>query len=213
MIDTISNQYIERLIKVTLLQSELIEIDKLLQSKLEGGMLQMLLIKNTFLTVSNFVDFELTVRSMYQNSPELSKIHKKADKQFQFAKYIRNKFVGHIKDELIQKSIEWRPELKYMLDKKDMGYFYNLYILETVINTYVDNDGKHKIFTSETDLIYPSDMSRFLEYLYLIVQTAIDFLTKLSVILKNKVDVVSFENADKNDWLKAGKTDFNFIKK
>ena len=213
MTDTISNQYMERLIKVTLLQSELIEIDKLLQSKLEGGMLQMLLIKNTFLTVSNFVDFELTVRSMYQNSPELSRIYKKADKQFQFAKYIRNKFIGHIKDELIQKSIEWRPELKYMLVKKDMGYFYNLFILETVINTYVDNDGKHKIFTSDTDLIYSSDMNRFLEYLYLIVQTAINFLTKLSEILKNKVDVVSFGNFDENDWLKAGKTDFNFIKK
>ena len=186
MTDTTSNQYMERLIKVTLLQSELIEIDKLLQSKLEGDMLRMLLIKNTFLTVSNFVDFELTIRSMYQNSPGLSKIYKKADKQFQFAKYIRNKFIGHIKDELIQKSIEWRPELKYMLDKKDMGYFYNLFILETVINTYVDTNGKHKIFTGDTDLIYPSDMSRFLEYLYFIVQTAIEFLMELSNILKNK---------------------------
>ena len=47
MTDTISNQYMERLIKVTLLQSELIEIDKLLQGKLEGGMLRMLLISQS----------------------------------------------------------------------------------------------------------------------------------------------------------------------
>jgi len=213
MSDATPNQYMERLIKVTLLQSELIEIDKLLQGKLEGGMLQILLIKNTFLAVSNFVDFELTIRAMYKNSPELSQLYKKADKQFQFAKYIRNKFVGHIKDELIQKSIEWRPELKYMLDKQDMGYFYNLFILETVINTYVDNDGKHKVFISDTDLIYPSDMSRFLEYLYLIVQTAISFLTKLSEILKSKIEIKNFGNFDINDWLKAAKTDFKFIKK
>lgn len=205
---------IERLIKVTLLKSELIEIDKLLQDKTIEGMLKILLIKNIFLTISNFVDFELTIRSMYQNSPELSKIYNKVDKQFQFAKYIRNKFIGHIKDELIQKSIEWRPELKYLLHKEnDMGYLYNLFILETVINTYVDNNGKHKIFTGDTDLIYPEDMSRFLEYLYLIVQVAIKFLTELSNMLKSKIDRVSLENADINDWIKAGKTDFKFIKK
>lgn len=205
---------IEQLIKATLLKSELIEIHKLLQDKTVEGMLRILLIKNIFLTISNFVDFELTIRSLYQNSPELSKIYNKAAKEFQFAKYIRNKFIGHIKDELIQKSIEWRPEVKYLFHKeKDMGYLYNLFILETVINTYVDNNGKHKIFTGDTDLIYTADRNRFLEYLYMIVQVVIEFITELLNILKSKIDRVSLENADINDWIKAGKTDFEFIKK
>lgn len=210
------NKDIERLIKVILLKSDLTSIDKMLQSPIEKDMLKILLIKNIFLTISNFVDFELTMRSLYQEFPELSKIYKRADQQFQFAKYIRNKFIGHIKEELIQKAIEWRPELKYLLckDKNEkIDYLYNLFILETVINTYVDNDGKHKIFSSDTDLVYPDDINRFLEYLYFIVQSAIEFLNELCKILEIKIDMKKLETVDMEDWIKAGKTDFRFIRK
>jgi hypothetical protein len=68
------NKDIERLIKVILLKSDLTSIDKMLQSPIEKDMLKILLIKNIFLTISNFVDFELTMRSLYQEFPELSKI-------------------------------------------------------------------------------------------------------------------------------------------
>ncbi|NLC27556.1 MAG: hypothetical protein GX780_02160 [Campylobacteraceae bacterium] len=210
------NKDIERLIKVILLKSDLTSIDKMLQSPIEKDMLKILLIKNIFLTISNFVDFELTMRSLYQEFPELSKIYKRADQQFQFAKYIRNKFIGHIKEELIQKAIEWRPELKYLLSKdknENIDYLYNLFILETVINTYVDNDGKHKIFDSDTDLVYPHDINRFLEYLYFIVQSAIEFLNELYKILEIKIDMKKLETFDIEDWIKAGKTDFQFIRK
>ena len=52
------NKDIERLIKVILLKSDLTSIDKMLQSPIEKDMLKILLIKNIFLTISNFVDFE-----------------------------------------------------------------------------------------------------------------------------------------------------------
>ncbi len=210
------SRYGEQIIKVFLLKSDLIQIDKLLDEPIEDGMLKILLIKNIFIVMSNLVDFELSIRSMYKENPHLSNTYKQAKKQFEFAKYIRNKYVGHIKDELIKKSIEWRPELKYFIIKakdSEMGYIYNLFILETIINTYVDNDGKHRIFNTETDLIYPPNMTRFLDYLYFIVQSGMKFLIELSSVLETKVIMMEITDADKHDWIKAGQTDFKYIRK
>lgn len=205
---------IERLIKATLLKTELIEIDNLLKSKIENNnILNIILIKNIFITISNVSEFESTIRSMYKEHPELSEIYSKAKKEFEFAKYIRNKFIGHITSELIQNSIEWRPELKYLHVQENTEYLYHLFILETAINTYVDSNGKHKIFSNDTDLMYPADIDRFLEYLDLIVKVAIEFLTKLSNILKSKIDKSSLEKIDLRDWIKAVRVDFKYIKK
>ncbi len=210
------SRYGEKIIKVFLLKSDLIQIDKSLDEPIEEGMLKILLIKNIFITISNLVDFELSLRSMYRENPHLSKIYKQAKKEFEFAKYIRNKYVGHIKDELIVKSIEWRPELKYFYSKdkdSNMGYIYNLFILETIINTYVDNNGKHRIFDTDTDLTYPENMTRFLDYLYFTVQTGIKFLTEVTNTLESKINLIAITDADKDDWIKAGQTDFQYIKK
>ena len=103
--------------------------------------------------------------------------------------------------------------IDHNLRNEKIDYLYNLFILETVINTYVDNDGKHKIFSSDTDLVYPDDINRFLEYLYFIVQSAIEFLNELCKILEIKIDMKKLETVDMEDWIKAGKTDFRFIRK
>jgi hypothetical protein len=153
---------------------------------------------------------------MYQENPALSKIYKSTKNEFEFAKYIRNKYVGHIKDELIESSIEWRPELKHFYKKEhdgSLGYIYNLFILETVINTFVDNTGKHRVFDSDTDLIYPDDMTRFLNYLYATAQNGIKFLNEVAKVLEGKVELTGIENADKSDWIKAAEVDFKYINK
>ena len=72
--------------------------------------------------------------------------------------YLRNKFAGHLTNDLVEKALEWKPELKMMLDKEydpTIVAVYNLFFLETAINTYVDDQGRHKFFDSETDLLYP----------------------------------------------------------
>ncbi len=61
--------------------------------------------------------------------------------------------------------------------------------------------------------MYPHDINRFLEYLYFIVQSAIEFLNELYKILEIKIDMKKLETFDIEDWIKAGKTDFQFIRK
>ena len=210
------SHYGKQLIKALLIKSDLVQIDKALDEPIKDGILRIVLIKSLFITISNLVDFELSLRSMYQENPHLSEIYKSTKNEFEFAKYIRNKYVGHIKDELIERSIEWRPELKYFYKKEhdsSLGYIYNLFILETVINTFVDQNGKHKVFDSDTDLVYPADMTRFLDYLYFTVQNAIHFLNEVIQVIEDKVELVEIEKADKNNWVQAAKVDFKYIKK
>jgi len=210
------SHYGKQLVKALLIKSDLVQIDKALDKPIKDGMLRIVLMKSLFITISNLVDFELSLRSMYQKNPRLSEIYKSTKNEFEFAKYIRNKYVGHIKDELIERSIEWRPELKYFYNKEhdgSLGYVYNLFILETVINTFVDQNGKHKVFDSDTDLICPDDMTRFLDYLYTTVQNGINFLSELIKAIEDKVEIVGIEHADQNDWLEAAKVDFKYIKK
>ncbi len=54
--------------------------------------------------------------------------------------YLRNKFAAHLTNDLVDKALEWKPELKIMLDKvydPKIVSIFNLFLLETAINTYV----------------------------------------------------------------------------
>ena len=162
------------------------------------------------------VDFELTVKPVYSHNRDLSGIYAKASREYEFAKYLRNKFVGHINPKLLTKAIEWKPELRYMLkdsDNQDVMYFYNLWILETAINTYVKQDGTHKLFESETDLIYPPDLKRFLVFLTHVVKSGIEYLDALSTVLGSNIEMADDTQQDLGHWLTAGETDFEYIKK
>jgi len=208
----------EQYIKANLIKADLVEIDKKFSENSPlKDMSNMLFIKHTFLTVANFVDFELTIREIYKNHSELSKQYKKHSQEYDFAKYLRNKFVGHIKSELIEKAIEWRPELRYTLqrvDEDDIMFVFNIFILETAINTYVDSEGKHKIFDyGDTDLIYPPDLKAFMIFLTNIIRSAISYLTELSYILKQDIDILDPKEQNIEHWISAGKTEFKFIKK
>ena len=148
----------EQFIKAKLLQADLKEIDQQLSQGGFKNMGSMLLVKQSLLTISNLVDLELSVRVIYKQYPILSEIYRRHEAKYRFAKYLRNKFVGHVKQELILKAIEWRPELRYLLrssDDANTAFAFNLFALETAINTYVNPDGSHQLFESETDLIYP----------------------------------------------------------
>ena len=108
-------------------------------------------------------------------------------------------FFSHIKYELLIKAIEWKPELKYMLrtiDKSECIYLCNIYVLETAINTFINQDGSHKIFESETDLNYPPDFNRFLIFLTHVVKQAIEYLDSLSNVLEKNVEILDYNDTD-----------------
>lgn len=202
-------------IKARLILADLLEIDKHYEETGFGNMTSIVLFKQVLIATANLVDFELTIRPLYAKYRDLSALYSTTGREFEFAKYLRNKFAGHIKPELIDKAIEWRPELAYQIkgtEQQDM-YFINLFILETAINTYVNDDGTHKVFESETDLLYPPDMTRLLIFLTKIVKAGIAYLEKLIEALSEEIQFPDVNELDMKLWFEAGKTEFKFIRK
>lgn len=205
----------EKLIKARLIKSDLIEILKQFERYSLKDMSSIILLKQAFICIANLVDFERTMRIIYSEHRNLSSFFNEMYVEYEFAKYIRNKFVGHIKIDLLAKAIEWKPELRYLIHKTNdpnIMFLYNIWILETTINSFVDSNGKHKIFNSDTDLIYPPDYQRFITFLNKTIKSAIEYLNILDAIL-----YISIEENEKMEsvehWLLAGQTSFKYIKK
>jgi hypothetical protein len=208
--------YLHLCLSARLLQGDLIVIDRQLSAHEGSDQGWFVLTKTALIAAANLVDLERSVRRMYKEFPELATTYKSYEKQFEFAKYLRNKLVGHTEDRLLDKAIEWRPELLYLIGKDDEAatYIINLFILETAINTYVDQNGKHKVLDSETDLVIPDDRAKFLICLTDIVRGGIDFLAKLIVTARIHIT----EPPDNFEHkmilaMKAGKTEFKFLTK
>ena len=210
----------DQFLQAKVLKADLVAIDTQLSENGIGDMPNMVLLKQGLISVANLFDFELTIRRIYQHHPELRETYSAFSKECEFLKYLRNKFVGHLKQELINKALEWNPEIRMFLNGMDapaVAYCVNQLILETAINTYVDGNQKHKVFDSETDLNYPPDSTRFLKCLTLAIRSSVEFLKKYIAIRQNEVQG-EIEYASGIEGIlrlasEAGKTDFKFIKK
>ncbi|MEE1952541.1 hypothetical protein ACTG2T_00305 [Aeromonas sp. 75A] len=211
---------VDQFLQANVLKADLVTIDAQFTEKGIGDMSTMILLKQSLISVANFVDFEVTVRQVYKKHPELSGYYKSFSKECDFAKYLRNKFVGHLKQELVNKALEWNPEIRMLITNMDdpiSAYLVNLLILETAINTYVDGEEKHKIFESETSLSYPPDNTRFQKFLTKIIRFSIEYLGKYLEIRQQEMQLKINEDSSFDSMLKlgsaAGKTKFSFIKK
>ncbi len=173
-------------------------------------------LKNAFLVLANLIDFEHSIRLMYKEYPTLSSLFSENQKNYEFAKYLRNKFVGHVHPKLIEKAIEWHPELRCIATRMDdpkVMLVVNVSLLETAINTYVDEQGRHKIFDSETDLMYPPDFKRFVDFMEVSIRSAIQYLSELCVILNMQLDRLEQYSVSIEHIMRAAETEFGFIKK
>lgn len=205
----------ENFIKARLIKSDLIEILIQFERYNLKDMASIILLKQALISIANLVDFERTMRVIYSEHRNLSSIFNQMSVEYEFAKYIRNKFVGHIKMDLLTKAIGWKPELRYLLHKTnnpEVMFLYNIWILETTINSFVDSNGKHRIFSSDTDLIYPPDYQRFINFINKTIKSAIEYLNILDAILY--ISIAEDEKTESIEhWLLAGQTNFKFIKK
>ncbi|MGQ1658544.1 hypothetical protein ACT4Y9_14485 [Acinetobacter baumannii] len=210
-LDTMDN-----FIKTNLLKADLMAIEIQLKNTGLKDLSSIILLKQSFITIANLVDFERTIRPIYKENRNLSEIYKKRSDNYEFIKYLRNIFVGHILPELINKSIEWKPELRSMFENMhdlETMYYCNIFILETAINTYTKPDENHKIFASETDLLYPPDYKRFLGMLFDSIDNGIEYLGELSNILKESENIQENNKTSIEYAIKAGETKFSYIKK
>jgi|LauGreDrversion4_2_1035121.scaffolds.fasta_scaffold12103_1 hypothetical protein len=204
----------KRLVQSLIIRNDLEETKSEINRK--GLILSIAHVKTAFLAFHNLCEFEKSIRSMYADHRELSGLFDDCRANVEFFSYLRNKFTGHITDELIEKTLEWKPELPLTLDRDhDAGIIliYNYWLLETAINTYVDLEGNHKVFDCETDLMYPPDFKHFENTLTTTIDQATKFLSAVEAILKPTISLPDSEEDKMKMFMKAGLTDFAFLTK
>jgi hypothetical protein len=172
-------------------------------------------LKMAFIALANVADLEPQIRPSYKVHADPATLFKPIKKNLEFAKYLRNKVVGHIHPQLVSKAIEWQPTLRHIpgrLQRSFGALMVNVCLFETAINTYVDESGNHKLFDSETDLMYPPDSERFFSFLQGTIQGSISYLESLMAFWAPKLAPSSGNPFDLEAALKAGRTEFRFLK-
>lgn len=204
--------YVQIALSARLAHGDLLAADEALETGVAGHGLSMILIKQLLITCANVNDLEVISRVLYREHPELSEIFTPHRRSFEFIKYIRNIAVGHINPALCRKAVEWRPEINAVLTSPQPGadIFLSYAVLETAINTYVYED-RHKFFESDTDLAYPPDRVRFLNFLGRTVHVGINFCDALAQAAIARADLPDFGENVFELAVKAGRTDFKFI--
>lgn len=116
--------------------------------------------------------------------------------------------------ELVDKTFEWLPQSYGLLGSPDADsqVVLSWFTLETAINTYADPKG-HKIFESDTDLNYPPDRQRFLNFLGETVLGSLAYLAKLIAVSRDNIEVPDLEANLFPLAMAAGETDFAYLKK
>ena len=194
---------------------DLEEIDRRLSGHGELNAQWMLIVKQALIVAANLADLEPSVRHLYKNRPALAAEFKNHEKAYGFAKYVRNILVGHVNDDLLAKAFEWKPELLQLLAYNDekAGFLINLFVLETALNTYIDQNEDHLVFNGDTDLAYPPDWNRFLGFLEGVVRSGIAF-SKL-IVAAAQEDMPAPPEGDEHllGYINAGRTTFARIKK
>ena len=204
--------YIQILISARLAHGDLVAADKALEAGPDDHAMRLVLLKQLLVSCANVADLEGISRGLYKDHPELNEIISTHRRGFEFAKYMRNVAVGHVNPALCRKAIEWRPELNAVLAASDAGAdaFLSYAILETAINTFVDGE-RHKVFESDTDLAYPPDLTRFLNYLGETVHAGIAYCSALSTIAASRAELPDYREKWFELAAEAGQTEFKFI--
>ncbi|MEQ8451136.1 MAG: hypothetical protein RIB97_15820 [Nitratireductor sp.] len=87
------------------------------------------------------------------------------------------------------------------------------FALETAINTYADPETGHKIFDSDTDLNYPPDQTRFLNFLGETALGSIAYVDRLVAVANERVEVPDLKEDLLELSMKAGLTEFAVLTK
>lgn len=210
------NQALSDYISARTIEADLKEADRHFAEHGISDMAGVVALKAALVALANFSEFENSQRPRYRSNPQLSESIASSKKALVFSKYLRKKYVGHVRLDLVQKAIEWKFELPFLADKMgqpEVMFLCNIFLLETAINTYVDENGNGKFFESETDLNYPPDRSRFFSYLETTIRAALAYLNMIIEMLSKEFEQPEDSQKMFELAMKAGKTDFEYLAK
>lgn len=169
-------------------------------------------IRNVFVSLHNLNDLTGRIRlELGDEHKEFKAFSRQLRRDLEFTDHIRNKGVGHLDQSLIEKSAQWSPELFWAksFGNKDLTVVSTyLSILESAINSFINEEGRQKVFNKEITLAYPADGELFLNFIKNIVERSILWIKQVQSMLEEQIHLHTDEEFFKFAYI-AGITDFN----
>ena len=177
--------------------------------------LRLVLMRHIMLEIANVADLAAISGGLYKDNPDLGELQRPIRKALEFFKYLRNVYVGHFVSDLTDKTFEWMPHMNALVGRPGIEpqMIASWFALETAINTYADPETGHKIFDSDTDLNYPPDQTRFLNFLGETALGSIAYVDRLVAVANERVEVPDLNEGLLEFSMKAGLTEFAVLTK
>jgi len=165
--------------------------------------------RNVFVSLHNLKD--LINRTRVDGGLQFTTDTRRLKRELEFIAHIRNKGVGHLDSALLERAAQWAPELFHENSHTNSSYLAFLSyksVLESTINSYINEEGEQKIFNTEIDFLYPPNAEQFFNFLSDIIKRSIAWLESALEIIKSEINLHSDEQI-KEMGVIAGKTNFN----
>lgn len=199
-------------INLMILEDELIYFNRILSKRtldINDWNEKLRATRGVFLSLYNVKDASTKLR--VRDQPEHANKTRSLRRDLEFANHVRNKGIGHLDTTLLKRAVQWTPLMFVEVDKQSKELRLadaQRSVIESCINSYINNKGIQQVFGHEIDLVYPSDASEFYEYLKKLVDDSLEWLSVSIAILHSQID---FHTQD--DILElasvAGATNFN----
>lgn len=199
-------------IRLTILMHDLVCYDKALQEPItdkESLVQKFRNTRNVFVSLHNLRDALSDIQ--VDRDREFTSKTRALRRELEFVGHVRNKGVGHLDKKLLERAAQWMPQIFYESSKDNEEYItFECYraVLEASINSYLNELEEQKVFSSEIDLLYPSDAKRFFEFLSHTVNDSISWLSEAREKVKSKINFHSQDQVKKLGVI-AAQTSFN----
>lgn len=151
---------------------------------------QIILFKNCFITLDILRDSFGFFNDIQDKNNKLIEKSRSLKKRLKFINHIRNKISGHLEEKIIEKAIQWEAQIFRAKTKDNKEFQVTLIyktLIESAINSYLDENSRQKVFDTEIDLFYKPNRVLFYNYIGEINIDSISFLNNIISILENKI--------------------------
>lgn len=165
--------------------------------------------RNVFISLNNVLD---AMNKINLNlSDDYTKLSRNLKKKLAFANHFRNRAAGHLNEILLERAVQWSPQIFSLISKENEKFKISeahRVIIEACTNSYINQEGKQKVFNTEIDLMYPPDAKLFFIHLEELITESLEWLTiSAESILLN---IRHHSDDEINEFAAiAGKTNFN----
>lgn len=199
-------------IALMLLEDELTYFDRILSNRIHDiydWIEKLRATRSVFLSLYNVKD--VSTKLKVQDQPEFTRKTRLLRRELEFANYVRNKGIGHLDTSLLKRAVQWNPLMFVEVDKQPKELRLadaHRSVIESCVNSYINNEGIQIIFGHEIDLAYPSDANIFYKYLKNLVDNSLEWISASIALLHSQID---FHTQDDIQELAsvAGATNFN----